>query len=78
MRVQDNTTWQYYEDLKHRLRDAGCIGCANEIYKLQLKLESELMRPEFNLNKKIEELNELAERLKFVNDEITSYLWSNK
>lgn len=48
---QNNEVWKTFEKLKNQLRDAGCQGLANEIYKMQLKLESELTK-EFLCSKK--------------------------
>jgi hypothetical protein len=39
---ENNELWQKYEKLKNRLRDAGCQGLANEIYKRQMMLEAKL------------------------------------
>lgn len=44
MKYSDNEMWSFYERIKNELRDAGCRGLANEIYKRQLKLESQLTK----------------------------------
>ena len=38
-----NEMWAFYERVKHELRDNKCYALANEIYKRQLKLESQLL-----------------------------------
>lgn len=44
MKYQDNPIWNMFEKLKHQLRDAGCQGLANQIYIMQLNLESKLTK----------------------------------
>lgn len=39
-----NELWQTFEKLKNQLRDAGCQGLANQIYKMQLNLEGQLTK----------------------------------
>lgn len=41
---KDNELWQKYEKLKNTLKQAGCNGLANEIYKRQLLLEDKLTK----------------------------------
>lgn len=41
---QNNELWQTFEKLKNQLRDAGCQGLANQIYKMQMALEAKLTK----------------------------------
>jgi len=41
---QNDKMWNTLEKLKNDLRDAGCQGLANQIYIMQLKLESKITK----------------------------------
>lgn len=60
--IKDNKLWQTYEKTKNQLREAGCIGLANEIYRRQLLLEDKLTKEA--LCRKSKNSSETSENLK--------------
>lgn len=46
--LKTNEDWQSLEQIKNKLRDGGCQALANYVYKMQLKLESDIIKKKFD------------------------------